>query len=158
MVIKGNHYQFRYYNGVPLNDTKNAPEVNFLECSATERVGKKIFKRTFTWVTSHKIDNTNVLTLMKGGRARWKIENETFNTLKNQGYQFEHNFGHGEKHLHTVFATLMMLAFLIDQVQEAACGLFQRVLEKCGSRKALWERMRNFFAVSRTHLGKFCLE
>jgi hypothetical protein len=30
---------------------------------------------------------------MSGGRARWKIENETFNTLKNQGYQFEHNFG-----------------------------------------------------------------
>jgi hypothetical protein len=23
---------------------------------------------------------------MRGGRARWKIENETFNTLKNQGY------------------------------------------------------------------------
>nr|WP_198246747.1 hypothetical protein [methane-oxidizing endosymbiont of Gigantopelta aegis] len=23
-------------------------------------------------------------------RARWRIENETFNTLKNQGYHFEH--------------------------------------------------------------------
>ena len=34
---------------------------------------------------------------MRGGRARWKIENETFNTLKNQGYHFEHNYGHGKK-------------------------------------------------------------
>ena len=57
---------------------------------------------------------------MRGGRARWKVENETFNTLKNQGYQFEHNFGHGKKNLHTVFAYLMMLAFLVDQIQEAS--------------------------------------
>jgi hypothetical protein len=35
--------------------------------------------------------------VMRGGRARWKIENETFNTLKNQGYNFEHNYGHGKK-------------------------------------------------------------
>ena len=33
------------------------------------------------------------------------VENETFNTLKNQGYQLEHNFGHGTKNLSTVFAT-----------------------------------------------------
>ena len=51
---------------------------------------------------------------MCAGRARWKIENETFNTLKNQGYCFEHNFGHGEKNLSTVFAFLMMLAFLLN--------------------------------------------
>ena len=36
---------------------------------------------------------------MKAGRSRWKIENETFNTLKNLGYHFEHNYGHGEDHL-----------------------------------------------------------
>ena len=47
---------------------------------------------------------------MRAGRARWKIENETFNTLKNQGYCFEHN--HGEKNLSTVFA--LMLAFLLN--------------------------------------------
>jgi len=36
-----------------------------------------------------------VYRIMQGARARWRIENETFNTLKNQGYHFEHNFGHG---------------------------------------------------------------
>jgi hypothetical protein len=30
------------------------------------------------------------------GRARWKIENETFNVLKNNEYNLEHNFGHGK--------------------------------------------------------------
>jgi len=52
---------------------------------------------------------------MRAGRARWKIENEAFNTLKNQGYQFEHNFGHGQQQLSVVLALLMMLAFLVDQ-------------------------------------------
>ncbi len=61
---------------------------------------------------------------MKGGRSRWHIENQIFNTLKNQDYEFEHNYGHGEQHLATVFAMLMMLAFLIDQVQEYSCAFF----------------------------------
>jgi len=87
----------------------------------------------------------NVYILMLGGRSRWKVENETFNTLKNQGYQFEHNFGHGRKNLHTVFAFLMMLAFLIDQVQEAACGIFREAIKCRGSRRAFWERMRSVF-------------
>ncbi len=99
------------------------------------------------WVTSHCITAESVYRIMQGGRARWKVENETFNTLKNQGYQFEHNFGHGEKHLHTVFAFLMMLAFLIDQIQEAACGMFQAALKSMKSRRAFWERMRGFFAL-----------
>ena len=63
---------------------------------------------------SREIAKQNVAVIMQAGRASWKVENETFNTLKNQGYHFEHNFGHGEKHLATVFANLMMLAFLID--------------------------------------------
>ena len=82
---------------------------------------------------------------MRGGRARWKIENETFNTLKNQGYHFEHNYGHGEQHLSVVFAMLMMLAFLVDQAQQLCCALFQAVWAKLGSKRLLWERMRALF-------------
>ena len=72
----------------------------------------------FSWVTDIRVSKRNVYHLMRGGRARWKIENETFNTLKNQGYHFEHNYGHGEQHLSVVFAMLMMLAFLVDQAQQ----------------------------------------
>src|SRR3954466_14294211 len=45
------------------------------------------------------------------GRARWKIENETFNVLKTNGYNLEHNFGHGKKTLASVLVTLNLLAF-----------------------------------------------
>ena len=82
---------------------------------------------------------------MRAGRARWKIENETFNTLKNQGYGYEHNYGHGEANLSVVFALLMMLAFLVDQVLQLCDPLFQGALEKLGSKRLLWERMRSLF-------------
>ena len=88
---------------------------------------------------------TRVYRIMQGARARWRIENETFNTLKNQGYHFEHNFGHGYEHLSVVFAELMMLAFLVDQVQQLCCPLFQEARAKWGSKRLLWEKMRALF-------------
>jgi hypothetical protein len=145
ITVGKNKYTFRYANNVPLNDTKNAPTVNFFECEWIEVTGRKEKAGRCGWCTDHEITDNNLYELMRGGHARWKIENETFNTLKNQGYQFEHNFGHGKKNLHTVFAFLMMLAFLIDQVQEATCGLFQKALEHKRTRRAFWEAMRAFF-------------
>ena len=85
---------------------------------------------------------------MRGGRARWKIENETFHTRKNQGYHFEHNYGHGTPNLSVVFAMGMRLAFLVDQTQQLCCALFQAVWSKLGSNRLLWERMRALFSDS----------
>jgi len=134
-------HRFHFVNGVPLNASNPDVLVNFLEYWEVTDKGEQYF----SWVTDFTIERHNVYTIMRAGRARWKIENETFNTLKNQGYQFEHNFGHGKHNLSVVFALLMMLAFLVDQVQQAACPLFQAVLAKVGSRKHLWERMRGLF-------------
>ncbi len=67
---------------------------------------------------------------MQTGRARWKVENETFNTLEDQCYHFEHNFGHGKNFLASVFSSLMMLVFLVDQVQGLCCQIFQQAQKK----------------------------
>ena len=115
--------------------------VNFIEY--WEMSATKV--QHLSWVTDLRVSKRNVFHLMRGGRARWKIENETFNTLKNQGYNFEHNYGHGEQHLSVVFAMLMMLAFLVDQTQQLCCALFQAVWAKLGSKRLLWERMRALF-------------
>ena len=138
----GVRHRFRYLNGAPLNDANFELEVNFLEYWEFKPNGKQ---RHFSWVTDLPIDNSNVMDLMRAGRARWRIENETFNTLKNQGYRFEHNFGHGEKHLATVFAYLMMLAFLIDQIQQRCCRLFQAAQAKAGRPRYFWEQLRALF-------------
>jgi hypothetical protein len=44
-----------------------------------------------------------------------------------------------------VFATVMMLAFLVDQTQQLCCPLFRAVWAKLGSKRLLWERMRALF-------------
>jgi hypothetical protein len=134
-------HRFRFINDVPLNESNADVRVNFLEYWGV--TGNKISH--FSWITDFTICRDNAYDLMLGGRSRWKIENETFNTLKNQGYRFEHNFGHGEKHLSVVFAMLMMLAFAIDQAQQLSCKLFQAAWEKAGSKRLLWERMRSLF-------------
>ena len=134
-------HRFQFLNDTPLNKSNTDVRVNFLEY--WEIKGDKT--KHFTWVTDFEIDQNNAFDLMRGGRARWKIENETFNTLKNQGYHFEHNFGHGKNHLSVVFAMLMMLAFSVDQVQQLSCRLFQAAWAKAGSKRHLWERMRSLF-------------
>ena len=84
---------------------------------------------------------------MRAARARWRIENETFNTLKNGGYNLGHNYGLGKKNLSAVFTILMMLAFLVDQVQQMSCWLFQKAVEKYGAKYRLWERIRSYFNI-----------
>jgi len=134
-------HRFRFVNDVPLNESNTDVRVHFIEYG--ELGDHKV--QHFSWVTDLRVSKRNVYHLMRGGRARWKIENETFNTLKNQGYHFEHNYGHGTKHLSVVFAMVMMLAFLVDQTQQLCCALFQAVWAKLGSKRLLWERMRALF-------------
>jgi hypothetical protein len=137
----GLRHRFRFISDMPLNEANVDLRVNFLEC--WEWDGDQV--QHFSWVTDLRVTKGTVYQLMRGGRARWRIENETFNTLKNQGYHFEHNFGHGYQHLSVVFAVLMMLAFLVDQVQQMCCPLFQAVWAKLGSKRRLWERMKALF-------------
>jgi len=134
-------HRFLFLNQVPLNESNQDLLVNFLEywqITPTET-------KHFSWVTDFTVTKDNAYQLMRGGRARWKIENETFNTLKNQGYHFGHNYGLGKNNLSAVFAMLMMLAFLVDQTQQICCSLFRAVWKKLGSKRELWERMRSLF-------------
>ena len=141
---RGITQKFRFVNGIPLNDTHKELTVNFLEYWEIDNEENTLYHNT--WITDISIQQENAQMITRGGRARWHIENETFNTLKNQGYHFEHNFGHGYKHLSTVFAMLMMLAFLIDQTEQLCCGLFQGALKKLNFKKSrLWRRVRGFF-------------
>jgi hypothetical protein len=138
----GKIHRYRWFNGAPLNDANSDCSVNFLEYEETSAKGKV---QRFTWVTDIPLTPSTVRLVMRGGRARWKIENETFNTLKNQGYHFEHNFGHGYRNLSTVMAMLMFLAFLIDQAQETCCEFFQRALKKVKRKIRLWRKIQSLF-------------
>ncbi len=137
-VLRG----YRFINQIPLNKSHQDLWVNYLEYWETDKNGKEKY---FTWITDITLSRDTAYHVMRAGRARWKIENETFNTLKNLGYNFEHNYGHGKKHLSTVFALLMMLAFLIDQVQELSCTVFNAARHRYHSKIAFWVKLRAMF-------------
>jgi len=134
---------FRFINNLSLNKSNQDVIVNFLEYWEMNEKDEQVVY--FSWIIDIYLTKDNVFKVMRAGRSRWKIENEVFNTLKNQGYNLEHNYGHGKAHLATVFALLMMLAFLIDQIQESYCEFFQKAKEKVKARIHLWTRMQALF-------------
>ncbi|WP_299735785.1 transposase [uncultured Endozoicomonas sp.] len=138
----GYQHWFRFVNGVSINKSHKETLVNYLEYVETDPKGNKYVN---TWITDIQLTEENVAKVMRGGRARWKIENETFNTLKTQGYHLEHNYGHGKQHLATNLASLTFTAFLINQIEQLACKFFQQALEAKKSKKALWLAIRGLF-------------
>jgi hypothetical protein len=140
-VVKGKKDTriYEWINDVPLNDNKKTLMVNYLEYWI-EKDGEITYHNS--WVTDIAINEENVSELAEIGRCRWKIENETFNTLKNQGYHIEHNYGHGKNHLSFNFFLLNLLAFFMHQILELTYATYQELRRKFGSKKNLWDHLR----------------
>lgn len=100
---------YRWLDAVPLRATADAITVNWFSIETLNAKEKRTYYNSF--VTDLAIARNTVAELAACGRARWKIENETFNVLKTNGYNLEHNFGHGKKTLASVLVTLNLLAF-----------------------------------------------
>jgi hypothetical protein len=71
-----------------------------------------------SFITDLDVTRENEADFAAGGRARWKIQNESFNVLKTKGYNLENNFGHDKHHLATVLTILNLLAFACHTVCE----------------------------------------
>lgn len=134
----------QFANGLILNGQNQDLQVNYLEYMEVDPNTAEVIYFN-SWITDLPITEENALEMVGVARTRWKIENETFNTLKNQGYHLEHNFGHGTKYLATNFAILTFLAFLTDQIAQCLDNAFQKALEICKTKKALWEKVRQVF-------------
>ena len=141
-VHRGERREYEWVTGVPLNGQPDAPLINFIQVRII-KAGKKPYRNA--WVTDLVPTADNIVQLVRAARARWKIENEGFNTLKNQGYHLEHNFGHGDQHLSEAFFTLNLLAFFMHQIFELVDGLYQRVRTFFSSRRAFWDEVRSAF-------------
>lgn len=141
ITTAGVEHKYKFANDLELNATCPNIHVNYVEYHEISRK-KKFFN---SWITDLKLGKDNIQRLVVSGRARWRIENETFNTLKNQGYHFEHNFGHGYNNLSVVLCHVMFIAFLMDQIQ-AYCGRYFKQARKLShAKKYVWEKIRNTF-------------
>ncbi len=134
-------HEYQHFHEVPLNGDEKSPIVTMIRYKETKIVKGEEKTTKWTWVTDLEVTDKNIKEVVKGARSRFHIENQTFNTLKNQGYEFEHNFGHGKKHLTYVFSMFMMLAFLMDQCLQKLNRRFQEALTFCGAKKYLWQHM-----------------
>lgn len=140
----GKSYTAYFTNGLVLNGSHKNISTNYFEVVETNH---ETTEQTFysSWITDIPVGEHNIRELVEVARARWKIENETFNTLKNQGYHFGRNYGHGKKYLATNFAILTFLAFLTDQIAQHLDKDFQAAKAVCKSFKAFWEKIRAVF-------------
>lgn len=156
--VDGRVCAIRFANDLILNGQNQDLLVNYLEYVEVDAQSAEILFFS-SWTTDLSINEDNAREMVAVARTRWKIENETFNTLKNQGYYLEHNYGHGKEYLATNFAILTFLAFLIDQMAQCLDNAFQKALAVYQTKRAFWEKVRQVFdllpAVSMNAIYRF---
>jgi len=138
---KRSTYLYRWLNQVPLRDGQDAITVNWLSVEIFDAKQKRTYHNTF--VTDLPVTADTVADLAAAGRARWKIENETFNVLKTDGYNLEHNFGHGKLTLASLLVTLNLLAFAFHTAASLAVLAWRQAAAARGPRYSFFEYLRN---------------
>jgi len=99
-----------------------------LECVETLPTGEKNY---FAWITNLFVSAKTVEDIAwKGGRYRWKIENEGFNRQKNSGLNLEHVYSIDPEKWKAYYY-LLQIAFIIIQLLERG-SLLQRLAAEAG--------------------------
>jgi hypothetical protein len=135
---------YRWLSAVPMRDTKDALSVNWFSVEIQNAKGKRTYFNSF--VTDLPVSATNIADLAACGRARWKIENETFNVLKTNGYNLEHNFGHGKETLASVLVVLNLLAFAFHTAARLAVLAWREAVIARGATYRFFEHLRTVTA------------
>ena len=129
-------YRYSWLCDLPIRDGATALSVNWFDVSIVNPKGKTTYHSSF--ITNITPTRENIVELVACARARWKIENETFNVLKNNGYHLEHNFVHGHQTLSAILVTLNLLAFSMHAACEAAEAQWRHAREVRGTRNRLF--------------------
>jgi hypothetical protein len=132
---------YRWVEQVPLRGDLETVMVNWCELTICEgATDQQVYH--CAWATDHPVTAETVPKIVASGRSRWKVENEGFNVLKNQGYHFEHNYGHGQQQLSSVLLTLLLLAFLCHTALGLSCKTYQAVRRELGARRTFFNDLR----------------
>ena len=135
---------YRWLSAVPMRATDDALIVNWFSIEILNGTGKRTYYNSF--VTDLPVTAGTVAELAACGRARWKIENETFNVLKTNGYNLEHNFGHGKQTLASVLLTLNLLAFAFHTTARLAVLAWREAVIARGTTYRFFEHLRTVTA------------
>jgi hypothetical protein len=115
--------------------------LNILECEETK--GKK--NTRFTWISTLKVHQENFKQISnKGGRLRWKVENEGFNTQKNGGYNLEHAYSENYNALKCYYF-LLQFAHMLCQLMEKGNLLKKDIAKAFGSIRNFYRKLQSLF-------------
>jgi hypothetical protein len=123
---------YRWVNDLQYTDSDGrAWSFNALECTETNRDGEKT---KWSWVTSLEVSRPSVVEVAtKGGRERWREENEGFNTQKNSGLNLEHAYSRTSW---AAYYFLLQIAHLLLQLVEKG-SLLRQLAQEQGKRTAV---------------------
>lgn len=131
-------HTYRFANKLSLKGDASALEINWCDLAIThEGSGDILYQNAF--VTDFELTDTTVEAIVRDGRARWKVENENNNILKNKGYHLEHNFGHGRQYLSSLLLSLNLLAFLLHTILDLVDEQYRTIRQALGRRRTFFQ-------------------
>ncbi|HEY7423872.1 MAG TPA: hypothetical protein VH682_06465 [Gemmataceae bacterium] len=140
----GRVQQFRWVTRLTHEDAEGRSwKLNALECTETTAAGGRQY---FAWLTALPVGKRTVEEIAwKGGRCRWKVENEGFNRQKNSGLNLEHVYSTDPERW-KVYYLLLQIAFILVQLVERG-GLLRRLAEEAG--RPVWKLFGSLRNVAR---------
>jgi hypothetical protein len=136
--------EFRWVNQLAYEDSEGREwRLNALECTERPVKGEPHY---FAWLTGLPVGKKTVEEIaQKGGRYRWKIENEGFNRQKNSGLNLEHVYSTDPENW-KVYYLLLQIAFLMMQLLERG-SLLRRWAAEAG--RPFWKLFGSLKNVAR---------
>jgi hypothetical protein len=121
-------FAYRWINDIPYQDHG----LNWIECQRDYKKvnGEKTESNRFVHVTNIEVTKGNCQEISMFGCLRWNIENEGFNTQKNQGYNLQHRFSRTNFMAIQNYYQAMQIAHLINQLVELSQRFAQRLTDK----------------------------
>lgn len=135
---EGPRQSFAWVEGLGyIDDQRREHHFNAFQCLEQDAGGRTLF----AWLTNFAVNASNVAELgNRGGRCRWKIENEGFNIQKNGGFNLEHAYGRGETQIKNYYV-LLQIAHMILQLIERGSLLVADCKKLFGSLRNLARRL-----------------
>jgi hypothetical protein len=136
--------QFRWVERLAYQDSAGRLwHLNALECTEARPQGAAGY---FAWLTPLPLGQKTVEEVaQKGGRYRWKVENEGFNRQKNSGLNLEHVYSTDPEKWKSYYL-LLQIAFILTQLLERG-SLLRRLAAAAG--RQVWKLFGSLKNVAR---------
>lgn len=147
---------YRWVNGLSYEDEAGQTHVfNAILCeetSAPSNPGDPPVTTIFSWITGFPVSADNVVAIAtKGGRHRWTIENQGFNTQKNGGLNLEHAYSFEGERIKAYYYLLQIAHVILQFVEQGsllrrlARGVGKTPLQLFGSLRNIARRILECF-------------